>query len=108
VAGDYIYFADEYSVLIFELGTSGCAYVTGDVNGSGNYNGLDITYGVNFLKYGNPAPLCPDCPPCAGWHYCGDVNGSCNYNGLDITYGVNYFKYGTPEPVPCGDCPPVE
>jgi hypothetical protein len=70
--------------------TGGCDYIVGDVNGSDNYNGLDITYGVNFFKYGSPEPLCdPDCPPCAGWHYCGDVNASCNYNGLDITYGVN-------------------
>jgi hypothetical protein len=87
----------------------GCEYVVGDVNGSDNYNGLDITYGVNFFKYGSPDPQCdPDCPPCAGWHYCGDVNASCNYNGLDITYGVNYFKYGSPGPVPCADCPPIE
>jgi hypothetical protein len=88
---------------------AGCDYVVGDVNGSDNYNGLDITYGVNFFKYGSPAPQCaPDCPPCAGWHYCGDVNASCNYNGLDITYGVNYFKYGSPPPIPCADCPPIE
>jgi hypothetical protein len=84
----------------------GCDYIVGDVNGSDNYNGLDITYGVNFFKYGSPAPQCTDCPSCSGWHYCGDVNASCNYNGLDITYGVNYFKYGSPSPAPCGDCPP--
>jgi hypothetical protein len=83
----------------------GCDYVVGDVNGSSNYNGLDITYGVNFFKGGN-LPLCPECPPCAGFHYCGDVNASCNYNGLDITYGVNYFKGGS-APAPCGDCPPA-
>jgi hypothetical protein len=89
-------------------GGPGCEYVVGDVNGSDNYNGLDITYGVNFFKYGTPEPLCPDCPPCNSWHYCGDVNASCNYNGLDITYGVNYFKYGSPAPEPCADCPPIE
>jgi len=89
--------------------SGGCDYIVGDVNGSDNYNGLDITYGVNFFKYGTPDPQCdPDCPPCQGWHYCGDVNASCNYNGLDITYGVNYFKYGSPAPEPCADCPPVE
>jgi len=86
---------------------SGCDYEVGDVNGSANYNGLDITYGVNFFKYGSPEPQCTDCDPCAGWHYCGDVNASCNYNGLDITYGVNYFKYGSPAPEPCADCPPI-
>jgi hypothetical protein len=86
---------------------SGCDYVVGDVNGSDNYNGLDITYGVNFFKFGTPTPQCTDCPLCEGWYYCGDVNGSCNYNGLDITYGVNYFKFGSPGPAPCGDCPPL-
>jgi len=86
---------------------SGCDYVVGDVNGSNNYNGLDVTYGVNFFKYGSPSPQCTDCPLCPGWFYCGDVNGSCNYNGLDVTYSVNYFKYGSPAPVPCGDCPPI-
>jgi len=34
------------------------------VNGSCSYNGLDITYGVNYFKYGSPAPVfCADCPP---------------------------------------------
>jgi hypothetical protein len=38
-------------------------FVSGDVNASCSYNGLDITYGVNYFKGGdNPAP-CPDCPP---------------------------------------------
>jgi hypothetical protein len=86
----------------------GCDYVTGDVNGSGSYNGLDITYGVSFFKGGGD-PICPfgSCPvsPCNTFFYCGDVNASCSYNGLDITYGVNYFKGGA-GPSPCGDCPP--
>jgi hypothetical protein len=90
---------------------AGCPYVTGDVNGSNNYNGLDITYGVGYFK-GAPDPQCSfgSCPipPCDAFFYCGDVNASCNYNGLDITYGVNYFRYGSPGPQPCADCPPVE
>ena len=88
---------------------SGCNYVVGDVNGSNNYNGLDITYGVACLK-GYSDPLCPlgSCPvsPCDVFFYCGDVNGSCSFNGLDITYGVSYFK-GGPGPVPCPGCPPA-
>ncbi len=87
------------------VGGGGCDYVPGDVNGSDSYNGLDITYGVNFFK-GGAAPVCPDCPPCNSWNYCGDVNGSCSYNGLDITYGVAYFK-GGPGPNPCASCPPI-
>ena len=90
-------------------GLSPCDYVTGDVNGSGSYNGLDITYGVNYFKGGGD-PFCPfgSCPipPCDAFFYCGDVNGSCGYNGLDITYGVNYFKGGS-DPFPCPDCPPA-
>jgi len=87
----------------------GCEYVVGDVNGSSSYNGLDITYGVNFFKGIGSDPMCPigSCPipPCNTFFYCGDVNASCSYNGLDITYGVNYFKGGD-GPLPCGDCPP--
>ncbi|UCE65804.1 MAG: hypothetical protein JSU85_13210 [Candidatus Zixiibacteriota bacterium] len=85
---------------------SGCNYVVGDVNGSDNYNGLDITYGVNFFKGGSD-PICDtcDCPPHPFFWVCGDVNGSCSYNGLDITYGVNFFKGGA-APIPCADCPP--
>jgi hypothetical protein len=88
---------------------AGCDYVTGDVNGSDSYNGLDITYGVAYFKGGNN-PVCPfgtcPIPPCDNFFYCGDVNGSCSYNGLDITYGVAYFK-GGPGPIPCPNCPPI-
>ncbi|UCC79245.1 MAG: serine hydrolase [Candidatus Zixiibacteriota bacterium] len=81
-----------------------CDYVVGDVNGSESYNGLDITYGVNFFK-GGPAPTYEcECGQTT-WYVGGDVNGSCSYNGLDITYGVNYFKGGS-APVPCASCPP--
>jgi hypothetical protein len=90
--------------------TSGCYYVTGDVNNSGDLNGLDVTYGVSFFKGGSD-PMCSfgSCliPPCDAFFYCGDVNGSCSYNGLDITYGVNYFKGGE-DPIPCASCPPLE
>ncbi|UCC79301.1 MAG: hypothetical protein JSW64_13665 [Candidatus Zixiibacteriota bacterium] len=89
-------------------GADCCDYADGDVNGSDNFNGLDITYGVAFFK-GGAEPLCPDCAvnDCDSWNYCGDVNASCSYNGLDITYGVAYFK-GGPAPMPCVDCPPCE
>ena len=44
--------------------TGGCDFIVGDVNGPGSYNGLDITYGVNYFKFGSPAPQsCADCPP---------------------------------------------
>ncbi|UCE66688.1 MAG: hypothetical protein JSU85_01330 [Candidatus Zixiibacteriota bacterium] len=91
----------------YGCGGPGCDYVAGDVNGSGGYNGLDITYGVAFFK-GGAAPLYEcECTPGNIWYVSGDVNGSCNYNGLDITYGVAYFKGGA-DPMPCADCPPPE
>lgn len=83
-----------------------CDYVVGDVNGSWDFNGLDVTYGVSFFKGGN-SPLCDPCQYCPDWSYCGDVNSSCSYNGLDITYAVAYLK-GGPSPEPCGDCPPLD
>ncbi|UCC79637.1 MAG: carboxypeptidase regulatory-like domain-containing protein, partial [Candidatus Zixiibacteriota bacterium] len=86
--------------------TGDCVYVTGDVNNSGAYNGLDITYGVNFFKGGAEPLYSCECTPGDIWYVAGDVNNSCSYNGLDITYGVSYFK-GGPDPIPCEDCPPA-
>ena len=109
--GDFFYICVYHAPQMFgvlhvtDTTSSGCSYVTGDVNGSDSYNGLDITYGVNFFK-GGPAPLYTcECTPGQTWFVSGDVNQSCGYNGLDITYGVNYFK-GGPGPLPCADCPP--
>jgi hypothetical protein len=85
-----------------------CDYVTGDVNGSLAYNGLDVTYGVNYLK-GGPEPMYEcECTEGNTWFVSGDVNGSCSYNGLDITYGVSYLKGIQTELIPCPDCPPIE
>jgi hypothetical protein len=83
----------------------GCQYAVGDVNNSGTFNGLDVTYGVAYFKGGPPPPYSCDCPPHGNWFVAGDVNGSCSFNGLDITYMVSYFK-GGPAPHPCPDCPP--
>jgi len=82
-------------------------YVVGDVNGSGDFNGLDITYGVSYLK-GGPAPTYAcECVSGNVLYPSGDINASCSYNGLDITYGVAYLKGGS-YLYPCPDCPPVE
>jgi hypothetical protein len=81
------------------------SYVVGDINGSGGYNGLDVTFGVSYLKGGMPPPYECECGQGGSWHVAGDVNASCSYNGLDITYGVNYFK-GEGAPAPCPDCAP--
>ncbi len=88
-------------------GAGGCQYAVGDVNGSGGFNGLDVTYGVSYLKGGNPPTYECECVPGNTWFVTGDINGSCTYNGLDITYGVSYLKGGSGL-TPCADCPPAE
>ncbi|HBC46281.1 MAG TPA: hypothetical protein DCZ43_04475 [candidate division Zixibacteria bacterium] len=85
---------------------TGCAYVTGDANGSSTFTGLDITYSVRFFKGGPVPPLTCECTPGHIWYVAGDVNGSCSFSGLDITYMVRYFK-GGPGVMSCPDCPPV-
>ncbi len=90
---------------VIMYGPAGCLYIAGDVNGSDSYNGLDITYGVSYLKGGPSPTLICNCPPHGDWYVSGDVNGSCSYNGLDITYGVAFLKGGQ-NLVPCPDCPP--
>jgi hypothetical protein len=102
-AGDY--------VLEVDFGLGQCGYVVGDVNGSQNTNGLDVTYGVNYFKRGYPPPQgqCPNhpCAPYYNLYRCGDVNGSCTYNGLDITYMVGFYKLINPFLIPCPACPPI-
>ena len=87
---------------------AGCDYVVGDANNNGVFNGLDVVYGVAYLKGGPPPPFECECPPTGTWFVAGDVNSSCSYNGLDITFAVLYFKGGTPEISPCPYCPPIE
>jgi hypothetical protein len=110
VKNDHLYACNFYSLQVYSFdttqGTVPCSfYVTGDVNNSGIFNGLDITYGVTFFKGGSPPPYECECTGGDFWYVSGDVNGSCSYNGLDITYGVTYFK-GGPAPIPCPNCPP--
>ena len=86
----------------------GCDYVPGDINGSGSANGIDVTYGVTYLKGGSaPRDSC-DCPPMAFPFYAAmDVNGTCSTNGIDITYFVAYLKGQQPSLLYCADCPPA-
>jgi len=101
-------FIGEYWPHSFEiLFSPQCDYVVGDANNSGDLNGLDVTFGVNYFKGGPQPPYECECTEGSTWYVAGDVNGSCNYNGLDITYAVAYLK-GGPDPVPCPDCPPAE
>jgi hypothetical protein len=85
--------------------TPACDYTSGDINGSGGANGIDVVYGVSFLKGGAPPPIYCDCSSHPDFHYvAGDVNGSCSFNGIDITYFVTYLKSG-PALTSCPDCP---
>jgi aldose sugar dehydrogenase len=59
--------------------------VTGDANGNGVLNGVDVVYFVNYLKGIGPAPNPVEA---------GDANGDCNANGIDVSFLVNYFKGG--------------
>ncbi len=91
----------------FTIGPSSptCDYLVGDINYSGNTNGLDVVYGVTYFKGGPPPPYSCECPPHGTLFVTGDVNGSCAFNGLDISFFVSYLKSGPPL-VPCPDCPP--
>jgi hypothetical protein len=84
-----------------------CHYILGDVNNSGIFTGLDVTYSVRYFK-GGPTPLYSCECPIGGntWYIAGDVNGSCSFSGLDVTYMVRYFKGGA-YPIACPACPPA-
>ena len=97
-------FMDQTTLVDFELHHT-CVYVVGDINNSGTFNGIDVTYGVFYFKgFRIPQYSCF----CDGrtWYVAGDVNGDCIYNGLDIVYIVSFFKGGPPW-YPCPSCPPV-
>lgn len=83
-----------------------CNYAPGDANASGNVNGLDVTYGVNYFKGGTPPPYRCECTLGNIIYAAGDVNGTCSFNGIDITYFVSYLKGGAPLHF-CPDCPPA-
>jgi len=47
-----------------ECGSNGIVYVAADANGSCLFNGLDVSYLVNYFKGRSGPPRgCPDCPP---------------------------------------------
>ena len=83
------------SPLVIANGYQG-PFILGDVNNSGDVNGLDVIYLVNYLRGGNPIP-----DPILR----ADVNGSCDVNALDATYIRNYLE-GGPDLIQ-GDCGPA-
>lgn len=76
------------------IDTTVVQYVPGDANGSGDVNGIDVTFLVSYLKgIGlQPEPF-----------LAGDANGDCAVNGIDVVYLVSYLK-GAGEPPVRGDC----
>jgi len=96
-------------VIEVTTGEIGCDYIIGDINGNGSANGIDVTYGVSYLKGGSAPPDSCDCPPMAFPFYAAmDVNGNCAANGIDITYFVSYLKGQQPSLLYCEDCPPAD
>jgi hypothetical protein len=87
------------------IGGPDCVYIPGDINNTGSFNGIDITYGVTYFKGGPQPPYICDCPPHGYIFPAGDINGNCAFNGLDITYGVNFLKGVGDPPSQCPDCP---
>jgi len=69
-------------------------FIPGDVNASGEVNGLDVVYLVSYLK-GGPLPPEPILRA--------DANGTCDINGIDVVYLIAYFK-GVGEAPIMGDC----
>ena len=70
----------------------GCCNYAGDASNNDMLNILDVTYVINYLYKGGPAPVCNDEA---------DANGSNNLNILDATHVINYLYKGGPPPV-CG------
>jgi hypothetical protein len=62
---------------------AGPGYLSGDANSSGDVNGVDVVYMINYLKGGGQAPN----PLLRG-----DANGDCNFNGVDVVYLINFLK----------------
>jgi Thrombospondin type 3 repeat/Dockerin type I domain len=73
-----------------------CDCKPGDANGSGIINIQDITYIINYLYKGGPAPI--------PYRICsGDANGTCNVNIQDITYLINFLYKGGANPITCDE-----
>lgn len=93
--GDYYYKAramdaqnqwGQFSQLELAHVGTGSPFVCGDASGNGVVNALDVTFIINSLYKGGPAPN-----PAAS----ADVNHSGTVNALDVTYLINFlYKEG--------------
>jgi hypothetical protein len=85
-----------------------CEYLPGDANGNSEYNGIDVTFSVSYLKgFGNPPPNACECDPNGMLFAAADANGNCQFNGIDVTYSVTYLKGVGQPPQGCPDCLPA-
>jgi hypothetical protein len=98
-------FDEQQYILTINPGAGGCPYIPGDINHQGVANGIDVTFGVSYLKGGIPPFACDMCPIAQPFFAAGDVNGTCSFNGIDITYFVGFLK-GGPALTFCPSCPP--
>jgi len=105
IAIDSVGAEDEQAFQIDIVGAG--SYIPGDVNNSGQTNGIDVTFFVTYLKGGDVPPFTLDCPPHGVIYAAADVNGSCSANGIDVTYLVAFFKGLQPNLESCEDCPPA-
>jgi hypothetical protein len=93
IIGTLIFGAQDGAVAYYPItlyGTLNFLQQNGDANFSGDVNGLDVVYLVNYFKLGTRPPV----PFLSG-----DTNGDCSVNGLDVVWLVNYLKGLGPEPL---------
>jgi len=93
-----------------DFGPAGCRYIPGDINGDGNVQGSDVTFGVRYFKGLSSMPPPDSCfdDSMGVWIYAaGDVNGSCEFRGSDITMLVSFFKNYVSQLTYCHRTPPL-
>jgi hypothetical protein len=71
-----------------------CDCKPGDANNTGNFNLLDVSYIINYLYRGGPAPI--PYAKCSA-----DPNCDCKINLLDVSYIINNLYRGGPAPCSC-------
>jgi hypothetical protein len=85
------------STIIPLLNSTGVLAKCGDVTCDGNIDGADVSYLINYLFVGGPAP----CKPFSLNPSRGDVNangGDGKVDGADVSYLINYLFVGGPAP----------
>ena len=79
-----------------DFGGDGCCVIPGDANHDGSRDISDLTYYVDFMFGGGPAPVCFE-------EF--DNDGNCSADISDLTYYVDFMFGGGPDPVACHVCP---